>query len=42
MKELMTNKKFGVLLGVAAAVTAPSMAAQAQSLRPNILFIFDT
>jgi hypothetical protein len=42
MKDLMTNKKYGVLLGVAAAVTAPSVAAQAQSLRPNILFIFDT
>jgi hypothetical protein len=42
MKDLMTNKKYGVLLGVAAAVTVPSVAAQAQSLRPNILFIFDT
>ena len=42
MKDLMTNKKCGVLLGAAVAVTVPSVAAHAQSLRPNILFIFDT
>jgi MYXO-CTERM domain-containing protein len=41
--KLMKNTQIGLVVGVTAILTlASGVAAQAQSLRPNILFVFDT